>query len=242
MDSTAKNIAKYAFLPQILPRIFALFKNSFSYTAYLIAYIFYALKILPPNHPYILPQNFGRYGLRHVIAQAANNLVLSRKNLDQIFIFTIIVVALVLIFIQFILMFTALFAYPAIAASPGAGLPGASWPSIRDVMLLTSPYNMAGGDMTHDLSFMFLDQVFGVKGIFNSCVSVAGVMCKDLQGIDAPNYTLGPYPLGPPYWPSFDVTVLFDWYLYGVSHYHFVFCNFCNCRNSLHRYAIWATF
>ena len=47
----------------------------------LMAQIYAMAGLLPPNHPYLNPENKGRYGVRHVIAEAANNLQLNKHNL-----------------------------------------------------------------------------------------------------------------------------------------------------------------
>ena len=80
-------VLKYSTLPGFIPRIGALFSSGFVHISYLMAVIYGALRLLPPNHPYLNPANRGRFGIRHVIAEAANNLVFSKKNLDQIIVF-----------------------------------------------------------------------------------------------------------------------------------------------------------
>src|SRR6056297_1410892 len=102
-----KALIKYALLPQFVPRVRSLFSGMFAHSAFLIAAIYGSLRLLPPGHPYLAAQNFGRFGLRHVISEAANNLVLSRKNLDQIIVFFIILLGLVLLITQFILLLLA---------------------------------------------------------------------------------------------------------------------------------------
>ena len=74
MQISKKEIAAYALLPQVLPRFSELLTNGFSWFAYLIAHIYYAVRLLPADHPYLKSENQGKFGLRHVVAAAANNL------------------------------------------------------------------------------------------------------------------------------------------------------------------------
>ena len=146
---TAKAIARTAFLPGILPRLKALTKNSFSTLAYLMALLYRSVNLLPPGHPLTLPANQGRYGIRDVIVAAADNLVISRKNIDQIIIFFTILLGLALLIAQAVLMVVALVVETAWAAPPPGGL-----------FVTPSP--------NQDIAFLLLDQVFGVPGIYGS--------------------------------------------------------------------------
>ena len=71
----AKDIAKYALLPGIIPRINALIGTGFGWLAFTMAVIYNGVRLLPHGHPYLNPQNLGKYGIRHVIAEPANNIV-----------------------------------------------------------------------------------------------------------------------------------------------------------------------
>ena len=69
-----KTVAKYMILPGIMPRLRDFFENGFTWLAVLMASIYSTVRLLPQDHPYLNPENKGRFGIRHVIAEAANNL------------------------------------------------------------------------------------------------------------------------------------------------------------------------
>lgn len=182
MALTKKKALKYTLLPELLPRIGSLFGTGFFHVAYLIAILFETVRLLPREHPYLNPQNLGRFGIRHVIAEAASNLKFKRANLDQIFIFATILAGLILLLVQIVLIGIAFFAQPVLAAS------FAEWFTLD----LAAPLN-GGND---DIALMLLDRVFGVEQIFNSCVSTAAV-CTDHLGndIDHGMSMAYPYPI-----------------------------------------------
>ena len=70
----------YMVLPGIWGRLKSLFTSGFHTSAYFMALIFYAVRLLPHNHPYTLRNNIGNFGLLHVIGQAGNNLQYSWKT------------------------------------------------------------------------------------------------------------------------------------------------------------------
>jgi len=110
MKNKAKNTLKYALLPGFIPRILALATSGFSTLAFYIASVYNMVKLLPDDHLYLQRQNIGKYGVRHVISAAANNLVFKWKNIDQIIIFFTILAGLLIIVVQFVLLALALFA------------------------------------------------------------------------------------------------------------------------------------
>ena len=74
----AKSVAKYALLPGIIPRLKALFTSGFGGIAYIMAHIYNMVRLLPNNHPYLDAKNIDEFSVRHVIAEAANNLVIKK--------------------------------------------------------------------------------------------------------------------------------------------------------------------
>ena len=74
-----KEIIAYALLPEIIPRIKSLLTFSFCTLAYLITYIFNAIRIIPDHHSYLNPSNLGKYGIGSALALAANNIKIDRK-------------------------------------------------------------------------------------------------------------------------------------------------------------------
>ncbi len=178
MDVTTKRVLAYGFLPGFIPRLRELWTSGFANIAFTMAQVYAGLRLLPTNHPYLQAENFGRFGIRHVIAQAANNLVFSRKNIDQILVFTVLLVGVVLLFAQFgFFIFALIFGSPAMAQN------------MDNIFMVSSVYNPGPA---HDIVFMILDRIFGVSGIFNSCVSDPAVLC--LNRYEQPMLDLGPFP------------------------------------------------
>jgi len=151
----AKNIASLFLLPGIVPRTRNLFSSGFGYVAFLMASIYNMVRLLPPGHPYLQPQNIGKFGIHHVIGEAANNLVVNRKNLDQLFIFIALLAAVVLLIMQFIILLYSLIVQPAFAQS-----------------IFDTP------NPEKDIAFLMLDYVFGVPELFcnaaGDCTEISG--------------------------------------------------------------------
>lgn len=184
MALTKKRTLKYVLLPELLPRIGSLFGKGFYHIAFLIAVIYAAVRLLPANHPYLNQKNLGRFGIRHVISEASNNLVLSRKNIDQIFIFFTVLIGLIILIMQIVLMGFAFAAQPVYAGI-------ANFP---DWFTLNTGNPLYPFDETNDIALMTLDRVFGVQGIFNSCISTAAT-CIDHLGDDVYKSGVYPYPM-----------------------------------------------
>lgn len=189
----AKQVVKYITMPAVFPRFRRLFTSGFGYMAFLMAQIYAMVRLIPAHHPYLDPRNIGHFGLRHVIAEAANNLVISKKNTDQIVIFGLLMLAIVLLFAQIALVLISLIfgASPVLAGA----FPYPEGPSI-----------FVTGRTDDDIAFMLLDRVFGVPGFFNSCVAQVGVTCA---GTTTPS---GVFP-----WP-FHIALhqLFNFYSLGM--------------------------
>ena len=117
--SRTGRVLRYTMMPEILPRIRALGFH-FGHFAYLIALVFSSARLIPQTHPVLNPVNIGRFSVRQVIAIAANNIEWSKKNIDQIGIFSAIVIGLIMIAIQAVLI--------AIYALLGAGTPANAGP------------------------------------------------------------------------------------------------------------------
>ncbi|MGB4058523.1 MAG: DotA/TraY family protein [Alphaproteobacteria bacterium] len=163
---TRKQFLTYTILPGFRHRIQDLFFAGFNYIPFFIALVYQTVKLLPPGHAYLNPANIGRFGIRHVIAEAANNLVVSRKNLDQIALFLLVLLGLVIVIIQILMLAVTLLFQPAFAG-------------------IAMPTNFAGFFITatpdQDLAMMLLDLIFGVPNMFFSCVSTGG-NCQDING------------------------------------------------------------
>lgn len=153
-------------LPGIIPRVKDLYESGFGWVAHMMAMVYASVRLLPANHPYLDPKNIGRFGIRHVISQAANNLVFKKENIDQIFIFMALLAGFGIFALQFILLFFGFVIQPVLAAT--ASDPGS---------LFATP------DPTNDIAFMMLDKVFAVPDFFGSKYNPAGDIPPFNQGL-----------------------------------------------------------
>jgi conjugal transfer/type IV secretion protein DotA/TraY len=195
---TKTDIAKYTLLPGILPRFMEFFRSGFAHVAYLLAVIYQGVRLLPAGHSYLDPQNFGQFGIRHVIAAAANNLVLKRQNFDQIFVFVVLLVGIFMLFAQMALfIFTLTLGQPALAA---AALDAATM------------FGRPAAGTGQDIAAILLDRVFGVPGFFDSCISNTSVACMDMTNSRIVMPAATPFP-----WP-FHVALhrMFQFYSHGI--------------------------
>jgi conjugal transfer/type IV secretion protein DotA/TraY len=165
MAVTTGKILKYTLLPEVIPRIFELLTSSFSHVAYFMAYIYFTVRLLPRDHAYLRPANIGRYGIRHVMAEAGSRLVYKRENADQIIIYFTLLAGFVLMFLQLAALVFTICTGGAYAETQ------ADW----FAKFLVTPVP------TYDLAYRVLDHVFGLQGIFNSCVSTAQPCRIDLR-------------------------------------------------------------
>lgn len=156
-----RDVVKYATMPRVLPRVQNLFGTGFGTLAYFMALVFAAVRLLPAGHPYLFAANIGRFGLRHVFAAAFNSIVVSRRNIDQMIILGALLVAVAILFIQIGLV---IFGFVAPAAN-----------AVSAIFVTQQP--------RHDIAFMMLDRVFGVPGLFNSCVATPNsAPCMEMDG------------------------------------------------------------
>jgi conjugal transfer/type IV secretion protein DotA/TraY len=127
-----------------------------------MAIIYASVRLLPPNHPYLNAANIGQFTVRHVFAEAANNLVFSRKNIDQIIVFVAMMAGFVVLVMQFALLIVSVAVNHAFAGVNTA----AAVPAFTGIFATTQP--------AQDVAFMLMDSVFGIPNLFNSCVSTGG--------------------------------------------------------------------
>ena len=158
MRVSAGSAVKYATLPGIIPRLRELFFTGFGPVTYLVALICAMVGLLPRTHPCFSKETRHQYGLRHVLAAAANGLEFKWKNIDQILIFGTILcgTAMMLLYIIGAVLF--------VLVSPASAL----GMLIPDLLVTAEP--------SKDIAFMMLDRVFGLPDVFNSCVST-GAPC-----------------------------------------------------------------
>jgi len=169
-------------LPGLWPRMRDLFTSGFQHIAWAMAYIYYTVRLLPADHPYLNPANKGRFGIRHVIAEAARNLIFDRKHIDQILIFGVLITGLVLLFAQFALLIVAVITQqPAFAE--------VDFPTISEMFKVNPEIGAE-----QDLSFILLDHIFGLQNVFDSCISDMDTKCQNLEGNDIATPQGYPYP------------------------------------------------
>ncbi len=180
-SNIAGKAIKYVLLPGILSRFHALFTSGFSTCAYFMAAIFQGLRLLPDSHPYTQPENFGKYGLRHVLGAAGANLKYDWKHADQVIIFYTIALGLILLMVQFGLLIAALFAQQ---------------PVFAQTILTEGDFFTRNISQHHqDLAMILMDRVFGLPNFFHSCVSTISTPCTNLQGANIGfNPTSFPFP------------------------------------------------
>ena len=148
----AKKTIGYMTLPGIVPQIKYISKSGFGYLAYLMAAVFQAVRILPSSHPYLNPENVGRYSFIKVIAAAADNIQVNRNNVDQMVVFGAIITAVLLLIIQFASL---------IFLVAGGG----------DAMAITVNQNMfitPAAQQDTDIAFSMLREVFGIPVLFGA--------------------------------------------------------------------------
>jgi len=181
-----KGAMKYAFMPEIGVRFRALFFGGFGYVPYFLAVVYQMVGLLPQRHPYLSHANIGRYGLRHVVAEASRHITFSWKTVDQVILFFAVLVGLVVFGLQILALLAMIFMQPAMA------LP-TSWTGF---FFIQNPLYK-----TQDLANMMLDMVFGVPypgllgvsatgatGFFESCVS-SPAPCLDNFGTPVYQWT-----------------------------------------------------
>lgn len=179
---TKGQIARYVLLPGIWPRLRHLTLGGVLNVALLLAYVFASVRLLPPTHPYLNPANQGRFGIRAVLAEAGSHLRFTRRHADQVFVYLVILAGIVLFCIQFLLLIAAIASQPVLAQMTGE-------------QILNPAVHQGTYSPSQDIAFILLDKIFGVGGIFNSCISVAGAQCLDVFGNPTSKPASFPYPM-----------------------------------------------
>ena len=146
-----KNVAAFFLLPGIVPQIKYLGRGGFGYLAYLIAMVYRAVRILPANHPYTQPENMGSYGIRKVVAAAANNVKMDRQNIDQVIIFFAVLSAILVLAMQILSFLLLMFTGDAFAAGPDDN---------GGIFRTEKPDT--------DIAFRLMREVFGIPDLFGT--------------------------------------------------------------------------
>lgn len=163
---SAKSVVKYAVMPGIMPRAKRLFMSGFGMIAYLLANIYMMVRLLPRDHVYLNTANIGRFGVRHVVAEAASHLEFKPQYWDRITIFVIMLSGLVMMVAQLLLLGGALVFDPVWAqtATNYGNIFSTPDPVAQDAQYST------------DVAFLLLDRVFGIPEFFctvgNKCTDV----------------------------------------------------------------------
>ena len=146
IDINKRQIAAYALLPGVLPRMRELFGTGFGWFAFMIALVFQSARLLPHHHPYLNQKNMGKYNILHVLRAAAANIKFKWENIDQIAIFAVVVSGILLLISQIALIVF----YTLFGTAHATGL-----------------FDTVNAES--DAAFMLLDFVFGVPGFYGSC-------------------------------------------------------------------------
>ena len=186
MSVTTTKLAKYSVMPGVWPRVRELLGSGFCFLASVISVLYYNMGLLPKGHPYLDSKNYGKYGIRHVVSEAGRNLVYSRNNIDQVLLYYVILVGLVILALQFVLLFTSFITGPVFATTSWFDSYPVSWSSFFGS---SATITATGIPPTQDIAFVVLDKVFGAvrnlggtpTGFFESCVGTAAV-CTDIRG------------------------------------------------------------
>ncbi|MDB5491335.1 MAG: DotA protein [Micavibrio sp.] len=134
-----------------------LLRPGFGLISMSIAQIYAGCGLLPANHPYLNRHNMGRYGLGQLVIEAARNLQFKRQHLDQILIFSLIGLGMILLFAQVFICGFIVFTQVAHAMPT----------SYQGYFITQNP--------DQDIAFVLIDRVFGITGMFDSCASTGGI-------------------------------------------------------------------
>lgn len=177
MNQALRKFACYTLTPQIIPRVRSILSEGFGFIPYAIAGVMALARLLPAGHPYLNPVNIGRFGIRHVLAQSAMNIRFRIQNLDQIIIYALVLTGTVLMMVQFLFMAGAAFLKTATA---------------QTISSIPLPSSFAGFFGTaapdNDIAFIIMDRIFGIPGMFGSCVA------QNIPCIDPTNMSDGTFP------------------------------------------------
>ena len=164
----AKSVCAYLLSPQLGRRVKNLSINT-TWFALLLLNIFQMLRLLPAHSYYTTAESLDKITIRGVLGLAAHNLKFDLKHSDQIIVYGAVVLALVLLVAQFALLAFVLTTNMAHAQFMG---------------FFQKP---PGLDLSKDIAFSMLDQIFGVPGLYNTSYAPASAAAippftKALQG------------------------------------------------------------
>jgi conjugal transfer/type IV secretion protein DotA/TraY len=189
-----REVLKYLLLPQVIPRLIAMFRRGFGNLASYIAMLFGALRILPPTHPYLKSENYGSYGLIAVLYTSAKHVTWDKKHLDQVFVYCTVIIGMAAFLLQLISLVTVLLMPQAFAGSANLIEDTDNWENF-----------FTPEQTEQDYALRFLDLVFGLPAdssgqggmYFQSCLGNQGGGCLGYDGeeLDPYPYTNVPFPI-----------------------------------------------
>ncbi len=190
---TAGSVVKYMVLPRILPRLAEFISTGFKTFAFFMACVLSTIRLIPASHEYLRPHNIGKFGIIQVLAAAANNLEFRKDKADQIIIFGIVVTALALLALQIFTLLVTFVMTPAFAQIANVFDPYPAFvPAGAGVGV--------GADGRYDIAMILLDRIFGVPGLFDSCVSIlqpcTGINADGTNAVNEVQSTANTFP-----WP-----------------------------------------
>jgi hypothetical protein len=175
-----KSVLGYCYNPNLGTR-FSRLGYLFSRFAYTIAQIFAIARLIPQGHPYLNPQNIGKFGFKDVLAVGSANLYFTKENIHQIAVYFGVVISFMISIVIVILTLAQITLGVAnVYANSGDGCPAYN-PTNG---FFHTPENTistkGGGCITYrttstvgedvnygdNLALSFLHSVFGVEGFF----------------------------------------------------------------------------
>jgi len=146
-----KSVFAYLLSPQLGRRVKNLSINT-KWFALLLLNIFQILRLLPAHSYYTTQDKLDTITIRGVLGLAANNLKFDLKHSDQIIVYAAVLLAMVLLVAQFALLAFVISTNIAHA-------------QIQFMGFFQPPL---GVDLSKDIAFSMLDQIFGVPGLYNT--------------------------------------------------------------------------
>lgn len=147
---TAKSTLRYFLLPGIVPWARSVLFSGFHVLAYYMALIFASLRLLPKHHEFLNPRNIGNYGVFSVIRTTAKNIKFEWIRIDQVVVFSAVVIGVILAFLYIISLVMYITVGPVFAQSFSS--------------LFVNP------NPREDIALMMMDRTFGIPGIFDTKV------------------------------------------------------------------------
>lgn len=159
MQVSKGDVLRYVFLPQILPRLNALYRQGFSHLAYMMAMVYRGVNILPANHMILRPDHRRNLSMWEVITAATAELKFTRSNIDKIIIYFLLLIGLFLLVGQVFLTLAFVMVSPSFAMTN----PPRNYGDFFD----TPNYDQ-------DIAYRLLYSVFGVPDIFRGGAGAGG--------------------------------------------------------------------